>query len=92
MILRKVTLSNWRALTKFEMRLEDGLNVLQGRNEAGKSSVVEAIDWALFRDITGARLRAEDVRVLIPASEPSARPSVEIELEFPDCRAVLLKI
>jgi DNA repair exonuclease SbcCD ATPase subunit len=91
-ILRKVTLSNWRALEKFEMNLEVGLNVLQGRNEAGKSSVVEAIDWALYRDISGARIRAEEVRALVPARDPNARPSVEVELEFPDCRALLLKI
>ncbi|HEX9996939.1 MAG TPA: AAA family ATPase [Abditibacterium sp.] len=92
MILRKVTLSNWRALPKFEMSLDAGLNVLQGRNEAGKSSVVEAIDWALYHDISGARLRAEEVRVLVPADNPTARPSVEIDLEFSDCRASLLKI
>jgi hypothetical protein len=91
-ILRKVTLSNWRALEKFEMTLAEGLNVLQGRNEAGKSSIVEAIDWALYRDISGARLRAEEIRVLVPAGAPSARPSVEVELEFPDCRATVLKI
>lgn len=92
MILRTVTLSNWRALEKFSMTLDEGLNVLQGRNEAGKSSIVEAIDWALYRDISGARLKAEEVRVLVPASDPTARPSVEVEMEFPDCRATLLKI
>ncbi len=92
MIIRKVILSNWRALEKFEMTLENGLNILQGRNEAGKSSIVEAIDWALHRDITGARLKAEEVRCIVPAGDPGARPSVEIELEFPDCRASILKL
>ncbi len=92
MIIRKVTLSNWRALEKFEMTLDAGLNVLQGRNEVGKSSIVEAIDWALHRDISGARIKAEEVRCIVPASHPSARPSVEIDLEFPDCRASILKI
>jgi len=91
-ILRQVTLSNWRALEKFAMSLETGLNILQGRNEAGKSSVVEAIDWALHRDISGARLKVEEIRAIIPARDPNARPSVEIELEFPDCRAIILKI
>lgn len=74
------------------MTLETGLNILQGRNEAGKSSVVEAIDWALHRDISGARLKAEEIRAIIPARDPNARPSVEIELEFADCRAIVLKI
>lgn len=92
MILRNVTLSNWRALEKFEMSLETGLNVLQGRNEAGKSSVVEAIDWALYRDISGTRIKSDEVRALIPARDPMARPSVEVELEFPDCRVTLLKV
>lgn len=92
MILRQVTLSNWRALDKFEMTLAPGLNLLQGPNEAGKSSIVEAIDWGLHRDISGARIKAEEVRAIVPARDPNARPSVEIELEFGDCRAIVLKI
>lgn len=91
MILRKVTLDNWRALSHFEMALEPGVNVLQGPNEAGKSSLVEALDWALYRDITGARLNLEDVRAIIPATDPTARPTVQVEVEFPDCTAVLTK-
>lgn len=54
--------------------------------------MVEAIDWALHRDISGARLKVEEIRAIIPARDPNARPSVEIELEFADCRAVILKI
>ena len=91
MILHRVTLENWRAHRHLEIEFGPQLNVVQGRNEAGKSSLVEALDWALYRDVSGARVKSETVRAIVPADEATATPRVEIELEFPDCRAILSK-
>ncbi len=90
-ILHRVTLENWRAHRHLEIEFGPQLNVIQGRNEAGKSSLVEALDWALYRDVVGARVKSETVRAIVPAGDESAVPRVEIELEFPDCRAILSK-
>ena len=91
MILHRVRLENWRAHRLLEIEFGPQLNVVQGRNEAGKSSLVEALDWALYRDVSGARVKAETVRSIVPADDVAAVPRVEIELEFPDCRAILSK-
>ena len=90
-ILHRVTLENWRAHRHLSIEFGPQLNVIQGRNEAGKSSLVEALDWALYRDVVGARVKAETVRSIVPADDETAVPRVEIELEFSDCRAILSK-
>ena len=93
MILRKISLSHWRAHRELELVFGDGLCVVQGRNEAGKSSLVEALDWILSRDIVGAgaRIKGEEIRAVVPASEPTARPRAGIAVEFGDCRVVVSK-
>ena len=91
MILHRVTLENWRAHRHLSLEFGPQLNVVSGRNEAGKSTLVEALDWALYRDVVGARVKAETLRAIVPADDVSAIPRVEIELEFPDCRAILSK-
>ena len=91
MILHRVRLENWRAHRQLEIEFGAQLNIIEGRNEAGKSSLVEALDWALYRDVTGARLKSETICAIVPADDLDAAPRVEVELEFPDCRAILSK-
>jgi putative ATP-dependent endonuclease of OLD family len=45
--IRKIVLSNFKKFEKLEIDLEPDLNVLVGDNEAGKSTVLLAIDLAL---------------------------------------------
>ena len=92
MILHQVTLENWRAHRHLQLEFGAQLNVIEGANEAGKSSLVEALDWALYRDVFGVRLSAEAVRAIVPALDPDARPRVQIEVHFADCRATLSKV
>jgi DNA repair exonuclease SbcCD ATPase subunit len=91
MIIRKITISSWRAIEKFERELEPNLNLLKGRNEAGKSSIVEAIGWALHRDLVGGAQIKSDISPIIPAHNPKAKPHVELLLEFPNCTATISK-
>ena len=94
MILRRLSLTHWRAHAQLDLSFTDGLNVVIGRNESGKSSLVEALDWGLFRDITGGagRLKGEDIRCIVPATDPNAKPRVEVEIEFSNCSAVVSKV
>lgn len=91
MIIRRIKLSSWRALEQFECELQPGLNLLKGPNEAGKSSIVEAIGWALYRDLVGGARLKDEITPIIPAGDPQARPQIELHLEFPDCTAIVRK-
>jgi DNA repair exonuclease SbcCD ATPase subunit len=91
MIIRQVTIRNWRGTSIFETELSPSLNILQGPNEAGKSSVVEAISWALHRDLVGGARVKDEIAPIIPVCDARAKPCVELLLEFPDCRALIRK-
>ncbi len=93
MILRRLSLTHWRAHAQLDLQFGVGLNVVVGRNESGKSSLVEALDWALFRDITGerGRIKNDEWKCIVPATDPGARPRVEVEIEFFNCTAVVSK-
>jgi len=92
MIIRKVTIENWRAIREAEYVLAPGVNILKGPNETGKSSTVEAIEWALYRDIVGGTRAREDIRHILPAHDLLARPVVTLDLEFSDCSATICKM
>ncbi len=55
--IKKVVLSNFKRFKSFELDLDDKLNILIGDNEAGKSSVLLALDLAL----SGSRSRIETI-------------------------------
>lgn len=46
-ILTKLRLKNFRVFGDFDMNFDDGANIIVGDNEAGKSTVLQAVDLAL---------------------------------------------
>ena len=44
--MKRIVLSNFKRFKNFELELNDKLNVIVGDNEAGKSSVLLALDLA----------------------------------------------
>lgn len=66
--------------------LADGLNLFTAPNEAGKSTVAEAIRAAFFE-----RHRSSSVEHLRPWGEPAATPTVEVEFEIGGRRHQLSK-
>lgn len=62
MYLAKLSISNFRKLAKAELAFQDGLNVLVGANNVGKTAVIDALRALLAGpDEPYARLDAEDV-------------------------------
>ena len=59
MIIKKVKLNPFGAITDRDLTLDEGLNVLLGPNEAGKSTLINAIFAALFIP-TAVRKNSED--------------------------------
>lgn len=79
MKLKRLRIENFK---RFRAPLElddfaDGLNLFVAPNEAGKSTVAEAIRAAFFE-----RYKSSSVSGLRPWSDSSATPSVEIEFEL----------
>ena len=71
--INKIILENYRVHKKREFEFGKGINLVLGRNGAGKSSILEAIGVALF----GADARTSD-KDAIMIGEKSAFISVEI--------------
>ncbi len=60
MHIKKVNIENYKCFKgKFTLELNDGLNILVGNNEAGKSTILEAINLALSGIVNGRYLKNE---------------------------------
>lgn len=91
MIIKTIELENWRGTPHFYCELDNGLNVICGPNEAGKSTLVEALHWALFQDIVGSGKIKGAIDSIIPAFAPLELPTVKVLLDFPNCKAQVTK-
>ncbi|MFH0869380.1 MAG: hypothetical protein V1839_04090 [archaeon] len=80
-MIRKVNLHNWKSHTDSEYSFTDGINVIVGNMGAGKSSVLQAISFALFG--TFSELKTKDLKIsdLVNRRSGVADASVELELE-----------
>ena len=58
-MITKITLTNYRAFRSFSLECNDALNIIVGDNEAGKSTILEAIYLALTKKLNGRFLDAE---------------------------------
>ena len=47
-MLNKVTIKNFRQHEELVVDFTDGVTVVRGENEAGKSTIFEAISYAMF--------------------------------------------
>ena len=75
MIIEEITVLNWRGYRgSHTFRFKDGINLVIGRNEAGKSTLFEALTRALFDRHTS---KAEGIRAMQPLCS-SLGPEVTI--------------
>ena len=59
MFITRVTVSNYRCLKTADVPLNEGLNVIVGNNECGKSTLLEAVHLALSGQINGRPIQSE---------------------------------
>ena len=58
--IREINIENFKCFKgNFNLKLNEGLNILVGDNEAGKSSILEAIHLALTGVFNGRYLKNE---------------------------------
>lgn len=98
MKIAKVNIENFKCFgEKFSLSLNDGVNILVGNNEAGKSTILESIHLALTGVINGRFLKNELSQYLFnhtavesylnsfnSGGEPLAPPFICIEIFFGD--------
>lgn len=58
-MLRKISIRNYRVFRKFDLDFDSGVNILVGDNDAGKSTLLEAVGLALTLRLGGRALQTE---------------------------------
>ncbi len=80
-MLKSIELRNWKTHRHTAMNFQKGVNVLVGVMGAGKSSIMDAISFALFGtfpSLVHKRVSTED----IISSRPSVEDNAEVRLAF----------
>ena len=78
MVVKKLTLKNFRNYEEETFTFDEGLNVLTGKNAQGKTNCAEAV----FYLCTGSSLRIRHDRQLIRKGETCARIEAEAESRY----------
>ena len=87
MKITKIEIQNFRLLRKVALTLEEGVTVIVGRNNSGKTSLTE-----LFRRLLGDRIptfEIEDVSCAVHESLFAAYQLHHADVELADVRAAL---
>ena len=79
MRLISLELRDWRAYEHCLIEFPDGLIGIGGRNGAGKTTIAEAIGWALFKHLRPGSKQGE-----LRRQGASGRPSVELVFQLAD--------
>ena len=98
-MIRNIVIKNYKTFREFSLDLDDELNIIVGDNEAGKSTILEAINLALSKRLNGNYLEYELTPFLFNRnsvneylaslkSTPIRLPSIVIELYFDEAKDV----
>lgn len=77
-MLRQLKLANFRKHENLDLALEDGIVVLRAANEAGKTTLIEAVAYAMF----GARACREPLEGVVTYGKPLASLRVDLVFDF----------
>ena len=80
-MIRRISLQNFKVYKSQEFTLEDGSTAIVGPNGSGKTSILEAIEFAFFRMVTRKEKKVPQVEDLI--HHKGKRGIVELEFIAP---------
>lgn len=91
MKIKKIYIENFKCFNKLELNLNISVNILAGNNEAGKSTILEAIHLALTGLLNGKYLKNDLTEYLFNVecilkylANPEILPYILIEIFFED--------
>lgn len=58
-MINKIHIQNFKIFDEFTLFLNDDLNIIVGDNEAGKSTILEAVELALHKRLNGKQIESE---------------------------------
>src|SRR3989344_3611690 len=82
MMIRKIKLQNWKSHAETEINFSDGINVIVGAMGAGKSSVLQAISFALFGTFSELKRKELKISDIVKRNAEFKKASVDVELNF----------
>ncbi|OHD13753.1 MAG: hypothetical protein A2086_13480 [Spirochaetes bacterium GWD1_27_9] len=80
MIIKEVALSNWRKIDNLKLDFSQGINLIYGRNEIGKSTIIEALNYGFTKEPSSA---SEDLELIVSWGK-KLKASVRIKFENKD--------
>ena len=80
-MITKIRLKNWKSHLDSEFTFTSGVNALMGIMGSGKSSVMQAISFALFGTFPSHQMRKVSLDELV-MTKPHKQKKAEVELEF----------
>ena len=60
-LIARVVIENFKAFRRFELELNDDINIIIGNNESGKTTILEAIHLAMTLRLNGRTLQIPDL-------------------------------
>jgi exonuclease SbcC len=82
-MISKIKLQNWKSHSETELEFKPGINVLVGPMGSGKSSVLQAICFALFGSVPEVKRRDVKVSELVKRNS-GTQASIELKLDMAD--------
>ena len=80
-MLRRIRLKNWKTHLRTEINFDKGINCILGNMGSGKTSVLEAVCFALYGTLPAVQSRKRKISDLI-MKYPSKKTEAEVELEI----------
>ncbi len=90
-MIKRILLENWRSHQRSELVFSKGTNVLVGRMGSGKSSVMDAICFALFGtfpNVQSRKVKLEDYIMNKPEVKNKARIELDLEVDGKEYRII----
>ncbi len=79
MIIDSIAIKNFKSHRDTKIEFNTGISIIMGDNGAGKSSILEAVSFALFKQHSGKKI---EQLIRIDRQNPDGQNKMSVELEF----------